>query len=149
MKVGERPVRDGTRDWRIIITAEDTKDAVPRSECDCAIAKAIKRTLAQQGRTGTPSVGREVVIVVFDKHIERYILSPNDHALVRTFDRAEVFPDGYAVELRAPRGNKRIGMRGKRSEQSRRKGPKTATNESYPYHPRHVKLPRDSASELS
>jgi hypothetical protein len=148
MKVGELPVRDGKRDWRIVITAEDVKDAVPRSECDCAIAKAIRRTLAAGGRVGKPSVGREVVIVKFPgSHIERYLLSPNDHALVRTFDRADVFPDGYTVELRAPRGIKRLGKRPPRSALSKRRGPHTTKNEQYPYHPRHVKLPRDIADE--
>lgn len=140
MRVKDRPVRDATSNVRITVLPEDVAIAVPRSECDCAIAQAIKRI--HRGRNGIPSVGREVVIIAFDNHVERYLLSPNDRALVRTFDRSNMFPEGYSVELRAPRGGKRLGKRGLRSPKSRRKGPKTTKNTNYPYHERHVKLPR-------
>lgn len=143
MEIGDKPVRDGTRDWRILITKEDVEGAVPRSECDCAIAKAIKRTLAAHGRFGLPSVGREVVIIVFEKYVERYLLSPNTHAVVRTFDQVDVFPEGYTIELRAPKGTKRLGQRGPRGDRSKERGPHTTKNENFPYYPRHVKQPRD------
>jgi hypothetical protein len=108
---------DGQRKLSTTIVAEDVDIAQPTDPSHCAIAESLRR----QHGVEKVSVGATIVAVQRkgSKVIERYVLKPNDRAMIREFDKQGAFPCGYRVTLEPPPESRRIGAR---------KGEKPGTN---------------------
>lgn len=122
-----KTVRDGKRKQATTINAADVKSAIPTDPAHCAIAQSMRR----RGGIESISIGASIVYVVWTERpdvVERYVLSPNDRAMIREFDKQGAFPCGYRVTLLPPPKHRRLGARKGERQGSPSKHPGTSKN---------------------
>jgi hypothetical protein len=102
----ETSIIDATAPFTLTVTADDVAHATPGDDHACALAQAALR------RKGihAVSIGATTALIQRRDRIERYVLSPNDAAIIRAFDHSSIFPT-ISVTLLPPPAGRRLGDR--------------------------------------
>lgn len=102
-----KPVREAKYPLEIVVGDNDVKNAKRKNPTQCVIARAVMH----DRHVRSARIGRDIALIEFDSHYERYAVNRTTKEMVREFDDNGTFVGGKYKLLPSPKSLRLTGKR--------------------------------------